>query len=249
MYNLFEAMLNGVALSLIADEIVVTDIVEDAPRMDTQTVPLALASGMLRTVNRRQSLSVRIRYVIRTQDVVRRSAVQEMVTAWAAGGGTLMVNTRPEKQLQVVCDTVPAQGSGMKWTDEIEIVLTAYGSPYWEDISPRSIGVSTAWNAARGEYYFVGALKPNGNTQTIPLECAMECGGDTVLDQLEISCGDTFIKLEGIEAKAGDVISVLYDKNGVLQINKANTAGNVSLLPMRTPASSDDLLATPGVQN
>lgn len=244
-YKLFEATLGGVALSSLADEILLTDIVEEPVQMDTQTAPLALGDGMLRTVNRRESLSVRLVYQIRTQDVARRAEVRDLVAAWAVNGGALTVNTRPGKQLRVVCDTAPEQGSSGKWTDDLEIVLTAYAVPYWEDVEKVSISVNTVWNANRGEYYYANVIRPTGNVSA-PLEFTMLYTGTETLNRLKIICGSKAIEFTDMGVTRMNIVQITYDVNGLF---KAYKGANVSLLPMRTPESEDELFATPGTDN
>lgn len=245
MLQLFDAVLDGDTLSLIAPEIVVTDIEEAAAQMETKTVPLAMGDGLLRTHNRRKSLTVRIRCAICTQDVARRAAVRDLVAAWACRGGVLRINTRPDKHLHVVCDTAPNQGSGMRWTNEIEINLVAYAVPFWENDTETALTVTTA--AESGEYRFSGSIRPTGTAQTAPV--CFEGTANAALDRLKITAGETFFDLASIGANSGDKIAVGYGADGLLYIRKESGGETVSLLPMRTPESSDDLLAKPGAVN
>lgn len=245
MEYLFTAALGGVAFLSLADELLLTDIVEDPVQMDTQTAQRASGEGMLRTVNRRKSLSVKLVYQIRTQNVERRAAVRDLVAEWAANGGVLTVNTRPGKQLQVVCDTAPEQGSSGKWTDDLEIVLTAYAVPYWEDAEKVSISVTTAWNESRGEYYYANVIHPTGNVSA-PLEFTMLYTGTETLNRLKIICGSKAIEFTNMGVTRMNIVQITHDANGLF---KAYKGANVSLLPMRTPESEDELFVEPGRDN
>lgn len=246
MDYIFTAALGGVAFLSLADELLLTDIVENPVQMDTQTVPRAMGEGMLRTVNRRESLSVRLAYQIRTQDVARRAEVRDLVAAWAAKGGVLTVSTRPGKQLQVVCDTPPAQGSSGNWTDTLELVFTAYAVPYWEDDADVSISVSTVWNESRGEYYYANVIHPTGNVDAVPLRFMMLYTGTETLNRLKIISGSKAIEFTDMGVTRLNVVQITYDANGLL---KAYKGSGVSLLPMRTPESEDELFVTPGTDN
>lgn len=248
MELLFDAALNGVAFSSIAEEVFLTDIVEEAPRMDTQTAPLALRDGLIRTHNRRQSLSVRLVYVIRTQDVGLRSELRDKVAAWAAKGGVLTINSRPRKQLQVVMDTPPPLDSGGKWTNELSLTLTAYAVPFWEDVKAQGLQFSTAWADTYGQYFFADVITPKGNAPEIPLTVLLQCIGESALTALKIVANETVMEFTGLSIAAGqNVLAISYDKNGLLAIEDVMTGE--SLMKNRTPASSDDLLVKTGKGN
>lgn len=248
MFSLFDATLGGVAFSSIAEEVVLTDIVEEAPRMDTQTAALALRDGMMRTQNRRQSLSIRLVYVIRTQDVALRAELRDKVAAWAAKGGELTINTKPRKRLNVVLDNPPALGSGMRWTDELSVTLTAYTTPYWEDIKPHSISVTTEWAEMFESYFYSGVIKPSGNVKSLPVSALLMNTGEAPLTNIKIVVGNTTIEISGLHMETGaNVLSIDYDKNGLMDIR--DVAQNESLMHNRTPQSDDDLLVIPGKEN
>lgn len=246
-YRLFEASLGGVDFAGLASEIVLLDIIEDHAKMDTQTVPLALRDGIVRTHNRRESLTVRIVYQIRTQDAVRRAEVHDLVSAWAMKGGALTVNTKPGKRLHVVCDTPPAQGSNGKWDNDLQIIFTAYAVPYWEDETETRLSVSTALNENTGQYYFANVIKPGGTVQKVPLEGTFLFFG-TALNWLKIVCGDTFFEFNNLNLSRTNMLSISYN-NGILTMYKTAATGTESIMPNRTPASSDELLAVSGKDN
>lgn len=247
-FSLFEATLGGVRFSSIAEEVFLVDIVEEAAQMDTKTAALALRDGLIRTMNRRRSLSVRLEYVIRTQDVALRSVLRDKVAAWASRGGILKVNTRQGKRLEVVMDTAPAMSSSMKWTDRLSVTLTAYGVPYWEDAAAKTLAVSTAWSDTEGAYVFSGAIKPNGTVPETPATAILRNMGDDALTSLEIVVNDTHMELNGLNVAAGTgEVVIEYGAGGLLAIRDASTGS--SLLEFRTPHSDDDLLAVSGADN
>lgn len=247
-YKLFEANLGGVDFTSLASEIVLLDIVEEPAQMDTQTVPRALGDGMIRTVNRRKSLSVRIVYQIRTQDVVRRAEVRDLVTAWAMKGGALKVNTRPGKMIQVVMDTAPALESSMKYDADLSLTLTAYAVPYWQDADATMFEVNTALLAS-GENWQADIFKVGGQTDT-PLAATLIVGGENNLTHLSITCNNSLMVLDGMDIAPGKAIFISYNDQGVLEIlDFFNFDGDNSLAKYRTADSTDDLRAVPNVDN
>lgn len=242
MSNLFEAALDGVAFSNIAPELILVDIHEDAPRMDTVTSSMPLRPGMLRARNVRQSLSVTLRYVVRTQDVARRAAVHDLVTAWALKGGRLTINSRPGKELSVVLDTPPALGSSMKWTEEVSLTLTAYAWPYWQSETPPS--VSAALAAHNGAYVLHDVLAVGGAVAAPCSVMVSGLGGE--LNHLRVAVGDTYFQLEGLKIPAGGGLVIGYNAQGLLHIMPVGVEDVASRLQCRTADSSDDLLASPG---
>lgn len=246
-YNLFEATLNGVAFSSLSDELILLDIVEEASQMNTQTTPRTMGDGMIRTLNRRESLSVRLEYQIRTQDTIKRAAVRDAVTSWAAKGGNLKVNTRPDLQLSVVMDAAPALESSMKWDAPLSVVFTAYAVPYWEG-GNSSVNVEMFYSAPE-EYYMAGLIEPAGNI-AVPLRMLLFVSENSFLHQFSITCGETSMTFEGMEIEPGSIIAVDYDQNGILYAeNMTDLEGENSLLGFRTPDSNDNLIAEANVSN
>lgn len=248
MKLLFEATLEDKNFSEIADEILLTDIVEEPVSMDSQAELLAIRGGSMRTVHRRNSLTVRLRYAIRTQDIARRAEIRDLAAAWACGGGTLKTNTRPGKMLHVFCDDPPSLKSSNQWTDVLEISLTAYAVPYWLEDTATSLNVTTALNESSGLYEYANVLTPPGNAGTAPVEMTIVFLGEA-FNWLKIYCAGTVIELNNIGLGSFETMQITYDKNGVLQMYKSTVDGVISLLPNRTAESDDDLLAALGKGN
>lgn len=246
--RLFDATLANVSFNSLASELVLVDIVEKPAEMDTQTAPLALREGLLLIRNHRKSLSVELRFAIRTQDVVRRAEVRDMVAAWARNGGMLKVNYRPDRVLYVKNDNAPSLDSSLKWTNLITLTLTAYEIPYWQS-EKLSVFPFETGSVGDGEYWSAGLLHMDGDTGSARVEAMIQHIGDDVLDRMRVSCGSTFFEFEQIDAFPGDVIVIAYN-DGVLTVDKLGEhSTNGSLLRVRTAESSDDLLAASGEDN
>lgn len=241
-YKLFEATLGGVAFSSLAEELLLLDIVETPIEMQTETMQLAFRAGSVRTMHRRKSLEVELRYMIRTQDIARRSAVRNLVAGWAEKGGTLKVNTRPDMRLvQVKTSTPPSLGSSAKWTDELTVTFVCYGLPYWQSATTDKINIQTTYNAATNLHGYHGIFHPIGNAESVPLTAMLQNTGSGSLTNIEIAAGETFVELVGIDIPAGGTIVVTMDENSLFNIVHFESTGGISLLPYRTADSSDEL--------
>lgn len=248
-YELFEATLGGVDFSSLADELILLDIVEEPAQMDTQTAQRALGSGMIRMVNRRKSLSVRIVYQIRTQDVVRRAAVRDLVAEWSANGGSLEINSRPGKVLPVVMDAVPAIDSNADWSKDLTMTLTAYAMPYWRSKAGAGAQIDTVYVSSENVHYKATVITPKGNAGAAPATATVVNAGTAPLTYLKILAGKTFFEFEGFNIPSGGVVMITYDVNGLLDVRGMVYTRDESLLPYRTADSSDDLLLEPNVDN
>ena len=85
MFLRFNATLNGASFADIADEVVLVDVTELPAAKEIETASMAGRHGERVSVNRRTSLTVRLTYVIRTQNIVRRAQLQRLVSKWAMG--------------------------------------------------------------------------------------------------------------------------------------------------------------------
>ena len=65
MQTRYEVKMNGAALSALDESIYITDIQEEAPRMEVTTIGRAGMDGQTMTAENRLSLSVRVTFAIR----------------------------------------------------------------------------------------------------------------------------------------------------------------------------------------
>lgn len=243
----FEVTLNGASMASLADEIIVRDIIEEPADMDVVTVPRGNRPGMRVTQSKRQSLSVRVIYRIRTQDIVRRTEVRDLIATWCAKGGALQINTRPDMRLYVVPAVPPSVNSGLKWEQDLALTLTAYEQPYWEDATP----VTVAGKVKRldsGECWLADIITPSGNVPYIPATMTIFVVGTTPLTQMKITCDKTMFEFTGMNIAAGGAILIRYDEHDRLHVDDF-MGGGKSLLKYRTAQSNDDLLFQTGIIN
>lgn len=251
----FEATMNGKKFSRIAEECILVDIVEDAADMAVDTAAQAGRDGMRVLSRYRKSLSVTLSFVIRTQDIRKRAEIMRKVAEWAGTGGKLEINPRPGKYLYVVVDTPPAIGSHLKWTEELQLTLTAYSNPYW--ISQKSYTleakVTGGGSTLNPEYACSGFGSIGGDLES---DVSVTFTTDTVstlpADSISITCGNTSIAFEGTGVSYPQycIYSIgrspkdeKFDAFGMcmLLIAMGDHEGPFSLLPYRTAESDDEL--------
>ena len=235
----------------LSDKIIIRDIVEMPPDEELQTYHLAVGQGTIFTGRKRKSLSVKIVYVIREYDPEERARIRDKIAAWVANGGTLKTSSRRNRYLQVVSDDSPALDSSLKWTQDLTLTLTAYAEPYWQ--STTRIDVSADLHDENGVYYFNTVAKPVSNAGKVPVTFTLQNdSADNDLTDLEVRCGETYIKLTGIAVKPGMPVILSYGNDGILQIidlGASALGGDASLLRYRTAESSDELLMQTGMEN
>lgn len=261
---MYDAVLNGVSLSSLADEIILRDIVEEPPTEDRQTEKRALHAGSRHVSCVRRSLPVRLVYCIRAYDGERRAEIADLIAAWAGKGGELTISTRPGKRLFVRPDGSPRLGSSLKWTEDISLTLTAWEQPYWESATPDaqiSIKEADLELQDSGYYHYWGDLQAKGTVDHVPVSFwLMNISEEAPLTYLKIRAGDTFIELVDLNVEAtyhnevtgayysGGQLSLDYSEQDVQSITYGNgySGASGSALANRTAESNDDLLAACG---
>lgn len=241
----FEASLNGQPFSAIAPEVILRDIAELPSEDDLQTVSRANKEGLRLTMRQRRSLSVRLTFVIRTQDIARRSQIMQDIMAWARSGTILTINTRPGQQLTVTVDKLPTITSALKWTEDCTVTFTAYEKPYWESDTTESATFYLYRDETTGMYGGGNVLRPLGTAGESKVSLSvLNLSGET-MNYLHVTCGSTYMELQGISAPAGSMVLIAYDAADMLQI----VVDGENAMKTRTAESSDDLLCVPYVDN
>lgn len=222
----FSCALNGVTPESIDPALRVTDLTELPPRRRVSSVPTA-RHGLMLLRRVRESLTIRISFVIPEYDPVRRRALLSRLHAWADPGGVLTTSDRPGQRLVVVCDTLPML-SALSWSDVIHIDFTAYALPFWEyeAETPSADGLLTL----------------PGDAEEIPVACEVTNVGSTAVTTLTLTCGDTQMTFAGLSLAPGGVMTLAYPDSLLCAV-----AEGESVLMLRTGDSSDLLLADGGV--
>ena len=225
--------LDGVELSAIAPEIIVTDITHNAPIREVRASDIAGRNGKLYTRTVTSSAGVTVSFEIHTQDVRRRAAIMEGVQRWAMPGGVLTTSDRPDRVLRVVCDSPPTIGSAQKWTGVCSIGFVAYAVPFWEDETPRFVSITG--NGSKS-LFVPGFAAPAG------VEAKVTNTGSSSISSVTLTAGETSMTFSGVLLESGQTMTIAHDTRGLLTARIDGT----SVLDKRTPESSDELELEPG---
>ena len=225
--------LDGVELSAIAPEIIVTDITHSAPVREVRTSDIAGRNGKLYTRTITSSTGVIVSFEIHTPDVRRRAAIMEDVQRWAMPGGVLTTSDRPDRVLRVVCESLPTIGSAQKWTGSCSIGFVAYAVPFWEDEAPRRVSITG--NGSK-------SLFVPGFAASASVEATVKNTGRGAISTVTLTAGDTSMTFAGLALGAGQTMTIAHDARGLLTARVSGT----SVLDKRTAASSDELELEPG---
>ena len=225
--------LDGVELSAIAPEIIVTDITHSAPVREVRTSDIAGRNGKLYTRTITSSTGVIVSFEIHTPDVRRRAAIMEDVQRWAMPGGALTTSDRPDRMLRVVCESLPTIGSAQKWTGTCSIGFVAYTVPCWEDETPRRVSITGNGNKT---------LFVPGFAAPASVEAKVTNTGSGAISTVTLTAGDTTMTFAGLALGAGQTMTIAHNARGLLTAH----IGGASVLGKRTAASSDELELEPG---
>ena len=221
MRTRYEVYLDGTPLSAVDSAIHVTDVEECAPEETLRTAARLGSSGTQLLSRRRESLSVRVSFMIREYDPARRKAVLGEVLVWAAGV-CLTLEDRPGQRLQVICTTPPALQSALRWTDTLQLVFTAYAFPFWESEAPTVARASGSSGSV--------LLRPAGTAENCVLQARLVNRGSGPLTCAAIAAGGQRIAFEGMGIAPGGSLSMLLE-GGLLMLPAAH----------RTPDSADEI--------
>lgn len=249
---LYDVTLRGASMSELDDAIIIRDIVEMPPTEDRLDSKRALHAGTRVISVIRRTLPVKIVFMIREYDSTKRAAIMDKIAQWVGAGGLMTVSTRPGKRLFVKPDKMPRLGSSLKWTEDLELTLTAYEQPYWEEVDEVASSITAAWSDSHGMYYGANVIAPTGNVELVPVTLSVinTSASDEVLTHLKIVADETFFEFEGLSLESGmfaGMIFVEYDENDVLSI--LDLMNDASLMANRTAESNDDLLVRCGKDN
>ena len=233
MRSRYFVALDGVELSAIAPEIIVTDITHNAPVREVRASDIAGRNGKLYTRTVTSSTGVTVSFEIHTPDVRRRAALMEEVQRWAMPGGVLTTSDRPDRVLRVVCESPPTIGSAQKWTGVCSIGFVAYAVPFWEDETPRFVSITD--NGSKS-LFVPGFAAPAG------VEAKVTNTGSSSISSVTLTAGETSMTFAGVLLESGQTMTIAHDTRGLLTARIDGT----SVLDKRTPESSDELELEPG---
>ena len=220
--------------------VVLLDVREHAPRVDLAALPIAGRDGSRLTRRRVDSLSVSLDFELHETAPDRRKHLCRALARWAMPGGFLTLGDRPGQRLRVTCDAPPVIPSALGWTQPVTVTLTAHDAPWWEDEQP----VAARLTAAAG----TASLRPAGDLPT-PLEASLLCAGDAPVDTVTLACRGGRIRLTGLALAPGETLTLDHDDRALIRLTLSGAGGERSVLPLRDPASDDELWLSPQSSN
>lgn len=226
--------LNGAGLTDLDSRIYIDDITEEVA-VSPETIQRAHYGLFLLKEPGRESVTVKVKFMIKEKDRTNRMGVIQAIRGWARAGWFTM-NTRPGQQLYVFCTKPPALET-FDWKGRMEIEFTAYGEAFWQDVTPVQVSSSSAVSSA------TVSITPSG-TQECFLEAEIAPSSGT-LASVSITAGGRTIALTGLSVTQSAPLLIYYDELHILHIE----SGGTSLLSKRSADSADDILLAAGQSN
>ncbi len=233
MISRYEAYMDGVALSAVNPNLLITDIQPEVSDIDYEYEQLARRAGGFITKETQEGSSVTITFQLRLYSISERQAAIQEVQRWAKGQ-ILETNDRPGQRLWAKCTSLPRITSAMQWTEEISMTFTAFEHPFWEELTPSVLSLTGTSQT--------GNLFVPGNAGETLVEVIATPGSGT-LNALSITVGNTTMSFTSLGATASNPLTVTYDGRLIQSIK----VGTTSAMSKRTGA--DDLLAVCGTNN
>ena len=234
--------LNGVHLDSLDNRILITGVDEAAGKESISAVSSAAGTGQRVTGMRRDTLDVTVKFAlaIKPRDMTGRSELLEAINAWAAAGGDLKLNYRPNRLLKVICAQAPGAGDQFKWDNEFSITFRAYSIPYWQsDVIENTTAVGTSKSVQ---------LAIPGSIQTVANAEVQNESGATITT-VTVTAGSSSIALANLNLAGGQKLVIDHywnAKNFYLRIRKGSGSSLSSVMNLRTADSADDLYCGPG---
>lgn len=236
--------LNGIWLDEVDERIIVSGVEPADGKENITATDSAAGYGQTVTGIRRSTLDMVVKFKLwqkgrSVEGLTERSALLEMVNAWAAGGGILTVNYKPNRRLNVILAQAPGEGSLWDFDKEFTITFRAYTTPYWEDEEATKAEIGGIRSTGSGQ------CEIGGSAET---QCSvtMENISGTQIKGITFSVGGKTMKFPQTTLAAG--ASLVFDhRQGRVRIRVRNAAGTYrNIMAERDPSSADDLMLAPG---
>lgn len=239
MIGRYEAYIDGVALTSINNNIIITDISHKPASIQQKTARVANRDGSRVVGSYADAASVGVKFLIREYDILKRQEICQKIAQWATQGTYITTNDRRWQKLRCVCEQTPTIESSKNWTDEITMTFKGYNPPYWQEINATKVTLGGTNGATSGNtsVHVLGNVK---NT-LIGAKITAKASISTVY----LAVNSKVIGLAGLSLSSGDVVTIDYDDDMNIRIKK----GSTSLLGKRTAESADDLLVDCGKMN
>lgn len=232
MMTRYDAIMDGVALSSLHEDLAVLDILHDPGKKRYATNPKGMHDGAFISNRYQEQTTVSIVFELHIYNPAERQLACQEVARWAKGK-ILEVSDRPGQRLHVICETPPSISSAAKWTSEITMTFVAYARPLWEEAFPAEITLTGSDENA--------LMYVPGNGGKAAVDAEITASGQ--ITQLILSCGTSYLQFTGLSVPANGVIIISHETDGILT---AMYNGN-SILGNRS--GKDDIVAESGELN
>lgn len=237
--------LNGKQLDTVDDRIVISSVEPADGRENISAVDAASGYGQRVTGNRRSTLDMVVKFRIlehgHTKNGLQgRAEVLEKVNAWAADGGVLTVNYKPERRLNVILAQAPGEGSLWDYTKEFTITFRAYAIPYWEQENANSIVIGGSAATGSGTAVIDGSAKTQVNAQ-------LYNNSGKEINTATVKVGSNTMEFSALALAGGETLVIDHTSNGLVRIRIRNTVGGYrSAMAARSTSSANDFMVSPG---
>ena len=236
--------LNGVWLDEVDSRITISSVEPGDGRENITAVDAAAGYGQRITGNRRQMLDMVVKFRIlehgkSPEGMQNRAEVLEKVNAWAANGGYLTVNYKPNRRLAVILAQAPGEGSLWDYTKEFTITFRAYGVPYWEQETANSqvFGGGSASGSR--------AFQVDGSAKTqVDVQLANTSGMQ--INTATVNIGGNVMRFTGLGLNGGETLVIDHTADGLLQIWIRSGGSWRWASDKRSADSANDFMVTPG---
>ena len=235
--------LNGRFLDDVDDRIVISGIESAEGKENIQAVDTAAGFGQRITKSQRTTLDIAVKFKLlqrsRTPDnMTERSQLLEKVNAWAAPGGWLTVNYRPDRRIQVVLVQAPGEGSLWDYTKEFQMIFRAFTVPYWEEVAQNILSTDGWLNTG-------SVLMDIGGSAATQCSVELENTSGAAIDACTVNLGGKVMNFDTL-GLAGEETLVIDHQDSLVRIWIRNKNGSIrSAMSKRTGAN--DFLLKPGV--
>jgi len=242
--------LNGEQLDGVHAAVVIRSVEPADGKESISAVSAAAGYGQRITGYRRENVDMVVKFAIniRKNDMERRAAVLEAVNAWAAqaarerGGAYLTVNYKPDRRLHVVLAQAPGEGSLWDWTKDFTITFRAYGVPYWEQETARSVVCGGSTNSGNTNMTVDGSAGTQADVQIL------NTSGMTISTVTATVNGQT-MTFNNI-GLGGNETLVIDHNDGLVRIRIRSAGGAYrSVMDKRSSSSANDFRVMPGTCN
>ena len=239
MQLLHRVALNGVQLDEVDDRIIIKGIEEAAGKENISAVSPAYGCGQRVTARHRDTLDVVVKFALnlRTREMTERSTVFELVNAWAANGGVLTVNYKPNRRIRVICAQCPGAGDQYERTTVYSITFRAYAVPYWEEETPVTAATGTASAASC-------SLNVAGSAETVA-DITIYNRSGMGINNVTVTADGKSMVFSGLGMGGNDALTISHTADGLLQIR----CGGRSAMANRSQGSANDFRMLPGARS